>query len=128
MKASSNSFPCVVENAGVAIVVDAVGLSRQINASVPIAPDPPEAWPVNATPLTFAPLTVTPWLEGVKLYPVFDGVIVYPPFASPVNEKLPFASAVVLAAWTPLSCTIAPLPAAAGPILPEILKVAGAFN
>ena len=31
---------------------------------------------VKLTPVTFAPLTVTLWLAGVKVMPVFDGVTV----------------------------------------------------
>ena len=31
---------------------------------------------VKLTPVTFAPLTVTGWLVGLKVKPVFDGVTV----------------------------------------------------
>ena len=44
--------------------------------------------------------------------------------ASPEKLKLPEASAVVVAFAAPVSVTVAPLPAAAGLTVPEMLQVA----
>ncbi len=63
MKASSSSLPDVVESAGLTMVVLAVPLSLDTFASIAGAGT---AVAVKATPVTFAPLTVTVWLAGLK--------------------------------------------------------------
>src|SRR5919198_49517 len=78
---------------------------------------------VKLTPVTFAPLTVTDWLAGLNVKPVFDGVTVYVPLANPVNVKLPDASAVTVPVAAPLSVTVVPAPFAAGVTAPETLHV-----
>ena len=78
---------------------------------------------VKLTAVTFAPLTVTGWLVGLKVKPVFDGVTVYDPLLRPLNVKLPEASAVVLPLAVPLSVSVVPVPLAAGLTVPEMLHV-----
>jgi len=79
---------------------------------------------VKVTPeVTLAPLIVTVVLLGLNVKPVWLGVIVYVPFANPVKVKLPELSAVVVAVAAPLSMTVAPLPDAAGLMVPEMLYV-----
>jgi len=46
---------------------------------------------------------------------------VYVPLAKPLKVKFPELSAVVVAFAVPLSVTVAPLPPAAGLIVPEML-------
>ena len=52
------------------------------------------------------------------------GVTAYVPLAKPLNVYAPELFAVVVALAAPLNVTVAPLPPAAGVIVPEILYVA----
>jgi len=75
MNASSNSFAFVVVNVGEVMVVDDVLRSVEtvwsmVNCAVEVK-----------FAVALAPLTVTAWLAGVKMYPEWPGVTVYEPFA-----------------------------------------------
>lgn len=78
---------------------------------------------VKFTPETLAPLSVAIWLAGLNAYPAWLGVIVYAPFANPVNVYAPEAFAVVVAFTAPLSVTVAPAPPATGLMVPEMENV-----
>ena len=85
-------------------------LSKPLEKSV-VGVVPQEA--VKETPVTFAEETVTDREAGVKVQPLFEGVTVYVPFASPAIVKFPEASLV--ADFVP-AVTVA----LAVPALPEI--------
>ena len=77
---------------------------------------------VKFTPeVTLAPLIVTLVLVGLNVKPACVGVTVYVPSAKPLNVKLPEVLALVVAFAAPLKVTVAPLPSAAGVMVPEIL-------
>ena len=73
----------------------AVTVAVAVPVNFTVAPDPPAPLivPVIVKVCTaelkfavaFAPFTVTAWLVGVKVKPVFVGVTVYEPFVTPVN-------------------------------------------
>ncbi|HZU23274.1 MAG TPA: hypothetical protein VE998_10620, partial [Terriglobales bacterium] len=77
---------------------------------------------VNATPLAFAPESVTAWFTGVKLNPELLGVTVYEPLGNPPKLKLPELSGVAVALAAPLSATVVPAIALVL-TLPEMLHV-----
>src|SRR5271157_4943093 len=95
-------------------------------APLPDVPTPPVivqvcAVAVKLAAVTFAPLTVTATLAGLKVKPVRVGVMVYDPFARPENVYAPEALAVVVAVEVPVSAIVAPLPVV--PTLPVIVQV-----
>jgi hypothetical protein len=72
----------------------AVTVAVAVPVNVTVAPDPPAPLIVPLIVKTgaelkfavaFAPFTVTAWLVGVNVKPVFVGVTVYEPFGTPVN-------------------------------------------
>jgi hypothetical protein len=95
-KASSSSLPAVVENAPDAIFGPLAERPAVFVASIVIAVGAAVA--VIVTPLTLAPwVTVTVCAAGVKVKPVFDGVIVNVRLATPLTVNAPAASAMVVA-------------------------------
>src|SRR5579863_6845210 len=79
---------------------------------------------VKLIPVRLAPLTVTAWLVGLNVNPLLPGLTVYAPFTKFAKLKFPDASAVVVAVACPLNVTVAPLPPAAGLMVPEMVQVA----
>jgi hypothetical protein len=70
-----------------------VAVAAPVNETVAAAAPDPLMVPLIVKPwavelkfaVTFAPLTVTGWLDGVIMKPLFVGVTVYDPLASPVK-------------------------------------------
>ena len=86
------------------------------------APHWPTTEPVPLVPVklmfdTSALTIVTTWEAGTKLDPALDTTTVYEPGARSLTMKWPEPSAVAVAAVPTL--TVAPLPAAAGLIVPD---------
>jgi hypothetical protein len=74
--------------------------------------------------VAFPLLTAASCDDGANTIPGLLGVTVYVPFSKFKNEYVPELLAVVVPVPAPLNVRVAPLPAADGVILPEILKVA----
>ncbi len=72
MKASRSSFPAVVVNAGLTMVLELV--LRSVETLLSKANPTTPAAELKLTPAKLAPLTVSPWLGGVKVNPELLGV------------------------------------------------------
>ena len=80
---------------------------------------------VKFMPVTFAVPIVADWLLGLKVKPLWLGVIAYVPFANPEKVKTPEAFAVVVALAAPLRVNVVPEPPV--PLtVPEMENVCGA--
>jgi hypothetical protein len=83
------------------------------------------AFAVKLTPVTLAVLIVAEALVGVKVNPLWLGVMAYVPFANPLNVKAPDAFAVVVWLAAPLRVKVVPDPPV--PLtVPVIVNVCGA--
>jgi hypothetical protein len=83
MNASNSSLAETVDNPETAMLLLDVDRSSDTAASIVMDDGVPDT--VKVATVTFAPLTVTAALVGLKVWPLRVGVTVYDPFARPVN-------------------------------------------